>query len=529
MLLKIWYMICFALFGLIDQRRGSAVGEVQMMFGNMTGVIVALMLIPSLDFKRLKDKVYIIWTPICLILTVILCVRGSSFRFYSQQWISGVLNFTVWSYFGIYLLKERKSLGLLQRVRQPFFCSLALMLLLMQLSVHEGILPLWYLVIFGGFYLLGVPEGNRESFWSGMLNGIILWFFIQQIIAFGFRPYDFVRYRGLYAGETQNGLFYMIVYCAFLVKWIWSKEKKAARVWTFLYFILSASCIGFIIFTGGRAPLLGAGMVTLAIYVWYDLVYRKSFYKWVLHCAAFGVCIVLTFPVIYGCIRYLPVILHHPIWFEGEYDESSSVRSFDPWDSERYISFEEAFESNIGRFLSAVGIDYKVLTDRLTNSFGTMKVYAEENTESLELSEPGSDRENPFVLDDTDMNSSFSIRKTIYVYYWNHLNMTGHSKDESGFYFSYNTYFGHAHNMFLQVAYDYGIPAGILFAGVYIYSLLQVFWKRKKENVICAAFLLAIFSFGMAEMVLVPGQITVVLIGLMFYFAGEDNNRYTSR
>ena len=40
--LKLWYMICFMFFGLIDQRRGSAVGEIQMIFsdGNSGGVVI---------------------------------------------------------------------------------------------------------------------------------------------------------------------------------------------------------------------------------------------------------------------------------------------------------------------------------------------------------------------------------------------------------------------------------------------------------------------------------------------------------
>ena len=82
-------------------------------------------------------------------------------------------------------------------------------------------------------------------FW---LNGIILWFFVQQSIAFGFRPYDTIRYRGLYSGETQNGLFYMIVYCAFLVKWLWLREIRNTLLCGVCFF-LSAGCVSFTLYT----------------------------------------------------------------------------------------------------------------------------------------------------------------------------------------------------------------------------------------------------------------------------------------
>lgn len=65
--------------------------------------------------------------------------------------------------------------------------------------------------------------------------------------------------------------------------------------------------------------------------------------------AAICVCtIVLLFPV-YLADRWLPVILHHPIWFEGEWSEEK-VHSFDPADSDKYVSFQEIIQTATGRF-----------------------------------------------------------------------------------------------------------------------------------------------------------------------------------
>lgn len=73
------YIICVLMLGLMDQRRGSATGDVQMMFGNLLGLVLAAMLIPSLDRKRFLCKLYALTIPVDLAFTVILCVLGRYF------------------------------------------------------------------------------------------------------------------------------------------------------------------------------------------------------------------------------------------------------------------------------------------------------------------------------------------------------------------------------------------------------------------------------------------------------------------
>lgn len=514
----LWYMLCFFALGIIDQRRGSAPGGIQMAAANCVGLVVAGMLLPSLNWKKFKTRVYAVWTGIALFGGIVIGVWGWLNWIYREQWITGVLNVIVWGYLIIYLVKEWKQLTLFKRLRLPFFWGIGILFLLMILSVHGKILPLWMLLIFGGFYLIGIPRDHIEDFSQGMLNGIILWFFIQQILAFGFRPYDYVRYRGMYSGETQNGIFYMIVYCAFLCKWIWTKERGIRHIIVWLNFILAAASISFLLFTGGRSSLLGAAMATLFIYVIYDIVEKKSFYKWMMHVAMLGMCVVLSIPVVYGAIRYFPVILHHPIWFEGEYSESTSVRSFDPWDSNRYISFEYAVDTNISRVLKLFGIDIKKWTSYQTSSLWTLHVFA------AEMTEPGSSAENPYLpVELYGRRNDVADRIDIGIYYLKHINLLGHSKTEADFYFTSDTVIGHAHNMLIQMAYDYGAVAGLLFLLLNLYSLVRLTKRACRmpaDGSWCwLTFSVAVFIYGMTEMAVVSGMITWVLIYLSFYFA----------
>lgn len=523
-LYKWWYALCFVFLGIIDQRRGSALGTTQMTFTNLTGVVMLLLLLPSIKFEKEKVKPYLLWTPVCAILVIIACIIGNNCWQYKGQGITAVLNIAVWSYLIIYVYREKSYTELFARIKQPVFWCMCLCLVLMQLSVHEGIVPLWYLLIYGGFVVIGIPKERTEDFFDGMLTGIILWFFGQQIIAFGFRPYDYVRYRGLYSGETQNGMHYMIVFCAFLLKWIYSREKNKKWWIRFFYFFMSAAMISFTVLTGGKAPILGIAVVTAVVILGYNIFKRKTFYGVLLHAVTLVVCVVLTFPICYLSIRYLPTILHHPVWFEGEYVEGESVCSFDPWNSTKYISFEDVVYNDVNRLLQSIGIGPDKWIVQFQQLMQALPVHAEElSRQEIAENEAGSSPDNPFNIEELNgLSSSTDARKVIYTYYWYHLNFKGHDKEHSGFWISNYTYYGHAHNMFLQVAYDYGIIPGILFLLIYLYSLYRAFRLCLKGNWTCIVFLLAILCFGMAEMVLVSGQITVTLMAIMFYFTGRD-------
>ena len=72
----LWYMVGFLVLGWIDQRRGSAVGEIQMLFANLTGVVIAFMLLPGMKMRKFRQKVYLRWTAVCVPLTVLACLLG---------------------------------------------------------------------------------------------------------------------------------------------------------------------------------------------------------------------------------------------------------------------------------------------------------------------------------------------------------------------------------------------------------------------------------------------------------------------
>lgn len=513
----VWYALCFLLLGLIDQRRGSADGTVQMIFANLTGAVMAMLLLPSIRREFWRTKHVRIWSVVCIPLLIGGCIAGKKVWQYPGQWYTAVLNVVLFGYTLLYAVWNREAIKKESRLHKGCFFMVTGILLLMQLSVHKDVWPIWFLGMFGGFYLIGMAKEKEEAFIEGMLTGIIAWFFIQQTIAFGFRPYDYVRYRGLYSGETQSGLFYMIVFCAFTGMWLLLKKRNARLVFRILCFLLSAGSVSFQLLTGGRSSFLGIIAAAVVAYMAYDIVMSRSFRHWILQGLLLGLCALVLFPVVYGCVRYLPTILHHPVWFQGEYNEDASVRSFDPWNSERYVSFEEVLNSDIGRLLGIFGITFQMEEGQLQFALPMMLT-----VHAAEIGEPGDSPENPFYYEEGEGGNPLGVRAPIYHYYATHLNLTGHEGGGS-FYMVGGSYYeatevSHAHNMFLQIAYNYGVIAGGLFLVWNLWCLLRLLRRKDLTGIVCASFLAAILIYGLAEMATTTGQITWNLLFVIYYF-----------
>ena len=71
---------------------------------------------------------------------------------------------------------------------------------------------------------------------------------------------------------------------------------------------------------------------------------------------------------------------------------------------------------------------------------------------------------------------------------------------------------------FIQIAYDYGIIAGLLFLIWNVQCLIRLLLRKDMPGIICATFLVAILVYGCAEMAVNTGQITMAMLFLVYYF-----------
>ena len=118
-------------------------------------------------------------------------------------------------------------------------------------------------------------------------------------------------------------------------------------------------------------------------------------------------------------------------------------------------------------------------------------------------------------------------RLYIFKQYYTHLNAFGH--EEMGITEANGNFLVHAHNIYLQAAYDHGIYVGIVFILLGVGTLIQslLYYRRRKNDTVCAALpfaILVLFAVaGLAEWIFHPCCLLLTLAPLLFDTRREEN------
>lgn len=359
-------------------------------------------------------------------------------------------------------------------------------------------MALWFFFMFGFFYITRLSERDWEALANALVNGTICSFFIIQSYAYLFRPYDVVRYMGAFSNCNSMALYYVIVYVMILVKIHQLHMRKAKWGWKVFYFVGAGGLLAFQFLTICRTAWITSVVVTIAYGV---LVIRnqwkESIGKIFMRGCLLALCAVLTFFPVFYTVRYIPTIHPHPIWHDGEGYSTFRVHSWDPADSEKYIDMDEFLDAALGRIYSL----FKVVD---SNNPLVLRANAQEAIT---------------YVDDTDpkvKNNSVNIRLEVWKEYLQDVTWLGHSAEDENFALKSNRVrVWHAQNVWVQFAYTYGIPVGVLFVIVTLWLLFRTYRKGKvcekpygiMPFMICSAF----FLFGVTELVWNSGQYILTL------------------
>ena len=545
---------------LIEWLKATQTGDIWKVAVNVAGLVVMALVMSAYPAKELFCGFSKVYTIICL--AVMVGIYG--------YWRMGTGNFIVWQYLTavmnvwligimLWVLWKRAADGRLKKPKWDILgISWILLTIVMVFSKSGRIWPIWFFLIYGIFYLTEYPEEDKAALVEGMVNGTILSFFIMQIYAYGFRPYDEVRYKGPLSNCNMTALYYLIVYCMILAKLHFLTLQKAGKVKKLFWMVMAGGLLCFQFLTLCRTAWLSAIAITFVYGILIMKGIRKdSLLKVLGKAVLLGVITLAVLPVVFGTVRWLPTILHHPIWYEGEWSEEK-VHSFDPADSEKYVTLEEFLDTALGRFMQILeapgevdslvqqGEEQTLQSEAQIQQSEDRSQQSEEPIQSESLSGEDlaeedyiSGESDPFmpdgyeqvsaeaigdevpILDDSKDWTSSEILAAIFKAYWNDLNWRGHSEKEGYYLITSNYRCWHAQNLWLQIAYYYGIPAGILLVVltiVMIYYYISRCYKGKldrKYGVLPLMFVILYFTFGVLEVVWNPGQLVFVLIFLV--------------
>lgn len=557
---QLLYFLCFLAFELIDFLRNTQNGDIWSAAVGGTGLVMMVLIFSEYPLKEWHygkhTRVYMaIWTVCCL------GIAGAS-ALWQQHFILGIYKWTfflgVWNVWWIFLagqeiVKRIWKAGSL-RAKPDLTGVLALvMAFLMTFSRSGRLWPVWFAAMFGMFYVTRFTREKLEQLFEAMVDATIVAFFVIQIYAYGFRPYDVIRYLGAYSNSNVASLHYLVVYTMLLCKLHYLEKKNAKKGWRIFFFLGAAGLLDFMFLTMGRTSWVTAIVITCfygIFVIWKN--WKKKFSGVIARGAALVAAFVVLFPVVFGTVRFLPAVLHHPVWYGGEYS-IEKVHSFDPADSPKYIEMDEFLEAVFGRI---VGTFYKgdeageasvagnstdnVVTVEAGTTGGNAGAGSADNTvaENTEDGEKAGrenaepDNVNSAVAVDASqtsyeiiekigpegMDEALNIRLSIYAAYLRNLNWFGHPDAEGHYQFADIDYFSwHAQNVWLQMAFSYGIPSGILFLILTVLLFRKNFGILKNAGnvpykIIPFFICLLFFVYGLMELDWNVGQYPLILL-----------------
>ncbi len=336
-----------------------------------------------------------------------------------------------------------------------------------------------------------LTSDNKDKILEIICNGILLAFAGTVIFCLYRRPYQYymlTRYGGIFFTATATAIFYVVPAAAALTKILVAIKENSRRK-----LILSSAMFGIIVaylgFTASRTGIVAFAVMVLFAFLIPCVGNNKEILKKQLK--GFGIVsisVIITFVMSFSATRMIPAMAGNPLYFWFE-QPNAFISDDTPWNGgeklgEKYIDIQKCMEMLFGRLL--------VIEEEPEESadagydLGPLLV----STEEIAVE----------TISDDSVTQYANGRIEIYQAYIEQLNINGHdtmaANDANG------QPIMHAHNSYLQVAYDFGILVGILFLilcmVIFVAALKKVI-QRKNEEKHSDLLLLLVVGFGVAS------------------------------
>lgn len=306
-------------------------------------------------------------------------------------------------------------------------------------------------------------------FLKNFSNGILLSFALVTVFCLLHRPHHYwmlYRYGGMFHTVACTGMYLAVVLGAALARLYGKlKTRKNILIFCFPEYFVTACVVGFILLTMSRTAFLTSA-VTIAVLVALTMaVYHKSVRRILSELGVLVLVCVVSFPMVFTAVRMVPAVVNDPVRYDLEFqDRLFMIYEGDPIDSDKYMTVRRFFSALLGRFQSAGG---EAEGENAGNTGGIWwqaageLVYTGDSLAGLETGQFSMDSDAEGGLGEEEKNDISNGRFEIFGDYIKEIGFEGHPlmgpEDRNG-----NEY-AHAHNSYLQVAYNFGVIAGIVF------------------------------------------------------------------
>ena len=411
-----------------------------------------------------------IWTGVSVIGAGIYCFNFTdSQEQYLAKLTAAVV--VIWGNVIINALMQYKK-QMWKNIHKPFALLWLVFTIFMVINRYGKTWPFTATLPFAVLLLYNLSTAQKSRLLKNFTNGLILSFGLVVLFSLHHRPYHYwmrYRYNMIFHTVASTGMYLSTVFAAVIAKlfYKWRYDQFNWKKSVNELFILGAVS-AFTLFSISRTAMLTMFITFAFVMILRQWVYGFTIQKVGLEVGAIALTILLSFPFTYSTLRIVPAVVNDPIRYELEPQDSSfMIYEGDPVDSDKYMSIKRFLNVFLNRFDNGDG--EKVQIQEVENSLlvynGKEKIPILANeTEEKYTSEKTGDISNG--------------RYEIFMTYLKRLNFVGHEKMTIE-----GEDYAHAHNSYIQVAYDFGIIAGVVFLVLCAYTLIQsVLLFRKHGN-----------------------------------------------
>ena len=312
-----------------------------------------------------------------------------------------------------------------------------------------------------------------------------------------------------FSSVAMTGLYLVFVYAAALLLCItqYRRDHRLCRMW--FHYLTIGGIISYVYMSVSRTAMLTMVCLTLLCMGMIWLLEQRQNRRHIF--SMLGMLLlsfIILFPVVYTTTRCVPAIVNDPVQFPYE-EFRDTIYKNERKDSPKYMTFYHFLELSSGRVLTLFQgyLDRdKVLDEEISGEYASAVL-----TRDMirELYDAGGNESNDEIT-----NGRLAIAKL----YLSRLNWEGH---DSVIITIGDTIYAHAHNSFIQVAYDHGIVCGVLFLLLMVVTLIRsllfcVRYYRRDGAIVFAPllFLAAFTATAMVEFVFLP--VIPLGFGLLF-------------